>query len=75
MSIRFNSDEMELFEHSGYVCALRTAQTSANQPPWYQGLMYRKDGTHNQSNWYTKPEDAIKMARVMVNQEKNGAYR
>jgi hypothetical protein len=46
-----------------------------NKNPWHQGVVYLKDGVYRRSNWYTKPEDAIKMARVMVNQEKNGAYR
>lgn len=66
-----NIDETELFEHEGYVCALRTTKSKFDtQNPWYQGLMYRKDGTKNQSNWYLKPEDAITMAKVMVRQEK-----
>lgn len=67
--------ETELFEHEGYVCALRKTVSKFDDPPWYQGVMYRRDGTRNQSNWYLKPEDAIKMAKVMVNQERNGRYR
>lgn len=71
-----DTDEIELFEYNGYVCAVRTAWQGLRRAkePWYQGVMYRKDGTQNRSNWYLKPEDAIKMARVMVNQERNGRY-
>jgi len=68
-------DELELFEDRGYVCALRTAQTRADQPPWYQGLLYIKDGVSDCSNWYLKREDALKMARVMVNKAVRGDYR
>jgi hypothetical protein len=69
-------DEVELFEHGGYVCAVRTMHSKFdNKNPWHQGLVYLKGGATKRSNWYLKPEDAIKMARVMVNQEKNGAYR
>lgn len=72
----YDFDDTELFEHEGYVCAVRTTKTKHSAAdPWYQGIMYRRDGTKNQSNWYTQPEDAIKMAKVMVNQERNGRYR
>jgi len=74
--MRLDEEETELFEHEGYVCGLRkTVSRFDTQNPWYQGVMYRRDGTRNQSNWYLKPEDAIKMAQVMVNQERNGRYR
>jgi hypothetical protein len=69
--MRQDIDETELFEYGGYVCAVRTMQSKhTNAEPWHQGVMYRRDGTRNQSNWYLKPEDAIKMAKVMVRQEK-----
>lgn len=64
-------DETELFEYEGYVCAVRMRQSwSTARSPWYQGVMYLKGGGQQMSNWYTKPEDAIKIAKVMARQEK-----
>lgn len=70
-------DELELFEHGGYVCAVRTMHSKFDKKnPWHQGVVYLKNGTdQRRSNWYPDPADAIKMARVMVNQEKNGVYK
>jgi hypothetical protein len=65
-------DEVELFEHGGYVCAVRTTYSTriGDTTPWHQGIVYLKGGATKRSNWYLKPEDAVKMAKVMVRQEK-----
>jgi hypothetical protein len=69
-SMTVDIDELELFEYRNTVCAVRTSQTRADQPPWYQGIAYVHNNGRdfNQSNWYTKREDAVRMAEVMVRQ-------
>lgn len=69
--MRQDTDEIELFEHEGYVCAVRTTQSKFGDPPWFQGVVFINDtGGKRHSNWYLKRDDAIKMAKVMVRQEK-----
>lgn len=69
--MKLGEEEIELFEHEGYVCALRTTKSKFDaQNPWHQGIVYLKNEKQRVSNWYLKPEDAIKMAKVMVRQEK-----
>jgi hypothetical protein len=70
--MRQDIDELELFAYQNKVCAVRTMKSKHTKAePWYQGIAYvpnHKGTEHNQSNWYTKREDAIKMAEVMVRQ-------
>lgn len=64
-------DELELFAYQNKVCAVRTMKSKhTKSEPWYQGIAYvpHKGTDYNQSNWYTKREDAIRMAEVMVRQ-------
>jgi hypothetical protein len=63
-------DELELFEYRNTVCAVRTMKTRHDSEPWYQGIAYvpHKKKEYSTSNWYTKREDAVKMAEVMVRQ-------
>jgi hypothetical protein len=64
-------DELELFAYQNKVCAVRTIKSKhSNSETWYQGIAYvpYKKKDFNQSNWYTKREDAIRMAEVMVRQ-------
>lgn len=70
-------DEVELFEYQGYVCSVRTMQSKFNSDaaPWYQGNVYIKDGVSDRSNWYTKREDAVRMAELMVRKVIKGGYR
>jgi len=64
-------NETELFEHEGFVCAVVKHQTKFEKVPWFQGIVYLKNGKDwKRSNWYLKPEDAIKMAKVMARQER-----
>ena len=70
-AMNLGEEETELFEHEGYVCALRTTVSRFDKKnPWHQGIVYLKNNQKRVSNWYLKPEDAIKMAKVMVGQEK-----
>ena len=76
-AMRQDTDELELFEDRGYVCAVRTTQSKFDDPPWYQGVVYVNSPKkpQDQSNWYLKRDDAIKMARVMVNMAVRGEYK
>ena len=64
-------DELELFEYRNTVCAVRTMKSKHTEAePWYQGIAYvpNHKKEYSTSNWYTKREDAVKMAEVMVRQ-------
>lgn len=64
-------DEVELFEYRNTVCAVRTMKSKHTEAePWYQGVAYISNTKH-QSNWYTKREDAVRMAEVMVRQARH----
>jgi hypothetical protein len=69
--MRQDIDELELFAYQNKVCAVRTVKSKvSNFETWFQGIAYvpHKKKDHNRSNWYTKREDAIRMAEVMVRQ-------
>jgi hypothetical protein len=70
-------DELELFEYRNTVCAVRTLKSKHTKAePWYQGIAYvpNHKKEYSTSNWYTKREDAVRMAEVMVRQA-NRWYR